>query len=89
MNIFKKLFGNKTDEIYALAQEGTVDSIIKLIRMQGQAAKSGDIETLKTINSALKKHVPSEIYIMAGEFMPMNEQLDIALAVAKYRNVLS
>jgi hypothetical protein len=89
MNIFKKLFGSKTDEINALARECTVDSIVKLIRMQGKAAKSGDIETLKIITSALKEHVPSEFFIMAGETLPMNEQFEYAAAVSKYRDILS
>jgi len=89
MSIFKKLFGNKTDEINTLAKEGTVDSIVKLIKMQGKAAKSGDIETLKIINSAIKAHVQSEFYIMAGETLPYNEQFEIAMAVSKFKDVLS
>ncbi|RJP54643.1 MAG: hypothetical protein C4583_02090 [Anaerolineaceae bacterium] len=89
MGLFKKLFGNKTDEINALAREGSIASIVKLIKMQGKAAKSGDIATLKIITSALKAHVPSELYIMAGETLPMNEQVEIASAVSKYRDVLS
>jgi hypothetical protein len=89
MNIYKKLFGNTTEKINALAKEGTVDSIVKLIRMQGKAAKAGDIETLRIIHSAIKKFVPIEFYIMAGETMPYNEQFEIAMAVSKYKNVLS
>ena len=89
MNFFKNLFGNKTDDINSLAEEGTIASVVKLIKMQGEAAKSGDIRTLKTITSALKAHVPSELYIMAGETLPMNEQYDIAMAVSKYKDVLS
>jgi len=89
MKLFKKFSRNKTDEIYALAKECTVDSIVKLIRMQGKAAKSGDIETLKIITSALKAHVPSEFFIMAGETLPYNEQFEYAAAVSKYRGILS
>jgi hypothetical protein len=89
MNIFKKLFANKNEDIYALAKEGSIDSVVKLIRMQGKAAKSGDIGTLKLITAALKAHVPQEFFILAGETMPYEEQYEIAMAVMKYKDILS